>query len=544
MIRSGVAAIVGLLLIASALWLGLRLRAAVWEWTMPIRYNGDINNGFRWGNFAQQVGYFNVYDVIGDPALPGGRGRRLDYAPLRLGLMSWWVGWLERNGRLTIDHGPQSRLSRWPQPDLVREPDRAFHAPLLAFNTVMEGLTATSAALLVWHVRRRAGGASPIATAGLAGAAALLVWFNPASLYEAHAWPQWDIWPMPFFLTALYCGMRRWWLAAGLLIGVASMLKGQILLVAWVLPLWAICLGQWRGALRLIAGALAAILLTGLPWVLTHYDPVTRLRDVNMPSVALGVLVTLAAALLPRRFSPGLICLALIATLYTSMYYLGGSDNWLQCAFGVGTYNHPGMFLGPTSNLPAILRTYYRWSSIHTPVFTAPALVWLDGTGAEAFRAGGLITIRTLLLLVYGAFCVVCGVRAATLDRRNDPRVIVALSLPWLFFFLIPCQMHERYLTYVAVCAATWVICGVGATLLGMVLMLVALIHLLMTVMYTNMVVPAGIERRGEDPIGFLRTLIEPTHPGIAWMLMLIALVLLYGLFAPRRRTEVSHAAA
>ena len=63
----------------------------------------------------------------------------------------------------------------------------------------------------------------------------ILTWLNPLVLFNAHAWPQWDIWPMPFFLFAVYFALRRWWLAAGLLIGFGPVFKGQILMVGWAL---------------------------------------------------------------------------------------------------------------------------------------------------------------------------------------------------------------------------------------------------------------------------------------------------------------------
>ncbi len=506
---------------ALALCEGVRLRWNLWEWTQPIRFVGDINNGFNHGRRASEWGYLNVYERL----KPEPGRATIDYGPLRLGVMSAWVSWLKSNDYPTTDY----------RSDDVQK-TRAYHAPLLNFNMTMELLAAVAAFLLVWHVRRRSIDPAQHAWAlPLSLLAALLVWFNPASMLEAHAWPQWDVWPMPFFLFALYCGLRRWWLAAGLLIGFGSMFKGQILMVGWTIPLWAFCMGDWRGALRTIVGVFAAIMLVGSPWALSNYDEATKLRIIHPAAIGITVLATLAAILVPRRFSPALVCFAIATSLYVSMSWLGGTDYWYRSALDVGTWHFHTMRMGPTSNLPAILETQWQWQ-IDDLLFTLPAFAYRDSAGAEGLRIGGDITMRTLLLSIYFGLSALCAVRAAFLDRGRDTRVLLALSIPWLLFFVIPCQVHERYLVFVSMCAATWVACGAGVTLIGVVLTVVAFMHVIVCMIGSNGIDWVGMEGMYDSPFGFIRRLIDPTNPGIAWLLLLAVLILLYNIFTPVRR--------
>ena len=497
---------------------GLWLRLEMWDWTQQIRFDYDINNGFKWGKRANEVGYLNLYETLGEPQR---NKERIDYAPIRLGIMTAWTAWLVDN-HLRTD---------------VRDITRGYHAPLLNFNIVMEALTSVAIFVLVWQIARR-GAASPFAPRGppivLASVAAMLSWLNPATIVEAHAWPQWDIWPMPFYLFAITCGLRRRWLLAGLLIGVGAMLKGQVLTVGWVLAVWALCIGQWRGALQLVIGTLTSIYIVGSPWTLSLYDVATQSRQWHPVAISLLFIGATSALLLPRRFSPTLVCLAILASLYISMTWLDGTRYWLQSSFEVGTWNYPQMRMGPAANLPAILQERYGWSDIETVVFTIPGVALRDLQGGELLRIGGDITIRTLLLSIFFVLSAACGIIAAWLDLRRDPRFVLAITLPWLIFFVFPCQIHERYLLFASACAAAWVVCGLGVTLLGMLMTLLALMNMLNLLLVKIDFAP--LAEAGEQPLGFCRTIAAGTFPAIAWMLVLAMLVLLYVAFKPRRR--------
>ena len=87
--------------------------------------------------------------------------------------------------------------------------------------------------------------------------AATMAWLNPGSLLDSFGWPQWDCWLPPFFLVAAILVTLDWWIAAGLLLGVGCMFKGQLLFVSPVLILCPLLAG-WPGRfLRIVAGLAA-----------------------------------------------------------------------------------------------------------------------------------------------------------------------------------------------------------------------------------------------------------------------------------------------
>lgn len=97
-----------------------------------------------------------------------------------------------------------------------------------------------------------------------------MAWLNPGSILDSHGWPQWDSWLPPFFLVAAILVTLDWWIAAGLLLGVGCMFKGQLLLVSPVLVLCPLLAG-WPGRfLRIVAGMSAAAALVLWPWLVTN----------------------------------------------------------------------------------------------------------------------------------------------------------------------------------------------------------------------------------------------------------------------------------
>jgi hypothetical protein len=102
-------------------------------------------------------------------------------------------------------------------------------------------------------------------TAGMV--AALLMWFDPSILMDAHVWPQWDVWVLPPFMLAALLATLDWWLTAGLVMGVGVMFKGQILVAAPVLALWPLFAGRWGALARMIVGFVLAAGLVLSPWL-------------------------------------------------------------------------------------------------------------------------------------------------------------------------------------------------------------------------------------------------------------------------------------
>ncbi len=538
--RHGWRSLLAVAIVLSATAAGLWVRDQAWDQTDYIRFTGDINNGFRWGMRANNEGFFSLYEHLGDPQ-PG--ENTLDYGPLRLGVMTLWTGGLEK---------------RFPDDPLVRrQPTREYHRPLLMFNTAMELATAFLAGMLVTYIRRWSA-AAPTAWTGVwyGIIAGLITWFNPVIICNAHMWPQWDIWPMPFFLGALLCMFKRRWMIAGALVGVGALFKGQLLMVAWTLPLWALLIGDWRGALKLPLAAALAILIVGIPWEFSAYDPAVATRGFELwqrhysaGAIWLTVGLFICAIAIPlivrRRFYPWLIALALVIGMASGMLFFNGTDYWLKYGFTVGMWHHAQMYLGPVSNLPALLVGQYGFDrgDLEAVVLTLPAFLtlqnmpdWLTG-GDTTVVIGGPISLRTFLLVLFGALCLISTISAATNYFRRDPRVVIGLILPWVVFYAIPLQVHERYLFFGAACCGVFLAAGRAWSLMGLVIIFLGFLPTVHTLLNRGTVPPIGAtpNLRFDQ---FLYAFVDGSQPGIAWALLMALAIALYGLWPQRRSSR------
>src|SRR3989442_10291328 len=99
-------------------------------------------------------------------------------------------------------------------------------------------------------------------------AAASVAWLEPSMILDAHGWPQWDAWVLPFYLFAALAALRNRWFWCGCLLAAGAMLKGQLLFVAPFFVLWPLWQKRWLPALRVLAGFVMTIALIVSPWLL------------------------------------------------------------------------------------------------------------------------------------------------------------------------------------------------------------------------------------------------------------------------------------
>jgi hypothetical protein len=111
----------------------------------------------------------------------------LDYAPLRLGAMTFWA-WVNSH--------------RFPGVNRYQE-SYEFTKPILYFNLGIEILMGVGLFLLARHWVRRSNPDAPFGGELHGLAAALFAWVNPALVLSAHCWPTWDIWVAAFFIWAV-----------------------------------------------------------------------------------------------------------------------------------------------------------------------------------------------------------------------------------------------------------------------------------------------------------------------------------------------------
>lgn len=565
-----------------ALWGGLWIRGAAWRVTLPIHFTGDLANAYAWGTRSLESGYLRLYDTVA-PQKEG--GYRLDYPPLRLLIVTRWVKWL-RETHPTFE--PRS-WSRNMAPDFDRDAwPRSVVKPLLRLNLAAELATALGIFLLVraWFNPPGSGGlprprSEPdgrVADALLMqvgrGAvwmgldartlgglvAALLFWMNPAVIVDAHVFPQWDVWLLPFFVFGVLSASLDRWFLAGILVAAGSMFKGQLLLVAPLFALWPLFGRRWGAALQWLGGFAAAAAVIVSPWLLGSRTGALWVAVVLIAlglarawpggrpgswSTGTGVLLLLVATLWPWLLDPGrgeswlglLFAGALVGaarlvptrqTRYLAAFVLAGA--LLICGvafegsfawFHVGFENHAERsfhFEGNVGNLGRLLRVVPGWRA-DTPLLG----------GSLMGLPTGRLTLGLVLVLAYAAGLVLCSRAAATHARRRDSRFLVAVVAPWVLLFLLLPNVKERYLVWGA--GLTAVGSGVGWRMV--------LIHALVTL--------AAWENESRVLLGLnpgfaprLHAALEALHPAGAWLVLACGLALLWVVMKPPARDDLA----
>jgi hypothetical protein len=593
--------------------LGLRIRQTVWTQGDAIHYLGDLRNALHqgdsvlaegrqlanlpasaalsWPQFLR--GYFHRYDTV----FAAGRDERfnLDYTPARLLVAAVWA-WHVRS-----------------DPSLQGDVARRGADPLLAFNTACEFVAAAGMFLLVLHWRRRRApqgflghqsggrkgggleasdrntGETPVlrmspwyrqflAAEGpailsrtdvpwlLAILAAVVVWLNPALITDSHEWPQWDAWLLPFLFAALWLASSECWFAAGLLIAIAAMFKGQILLFLPMMILWPLFGGKITALVRFVIGFLFAGALMVSPWLvnggwawvgglvlaavamalLAHKGnwwgvgpggllaAIMLLAFVIHPWIAQGA-VPPAAIVLPltasilvtpwitlklsRTGSAMWIALICVGAIGASAVAFHGSWSWLVVGFCFPTWNFPVLAHGKAQNIPALLQQLYG-CKLYDTAFTL-----------DLHRPGRQwdVSMKTLLGSIYLLLLVPCAIAAAIHTRRNDPRVLIALTAPWVLMFALCPEMHTRYLLWAAVMgSAGWAI-SVELTLLNLLVIALSVLQMLQSLLDSH----GGAN--SEYPV--LYNLIQSTYPGLGWMVGLVAMIYFYqGVYVSRKK--------
>ncbi len=421
---------------------GFHLRQVTWKKTTHWRFQHDIVNGFYWGSETLQEarrlspaadagswsgflrGYFALYDRVKREAPSG--DYRLDYPPLRLLLMSIWTKEVQKQFPGADDGKPE------------------YVEPLLGLNLLCEVLSAVAIFLLARLWVNRASGAttsrflhwiSPRHRGWICGlAAAIMAWFDPSMILDAHGWPQWDVWILPFYLFAALAASTNRWFWCGCLLALGAMFKGQLLFVAPFFVFWPLSQKEWVPALRWLAGFASTVALLTSPWLLRN--PVAWIVVAAVGCVAA---ISLLRAQVPHASAAfaGIIAIAVFVTGVLA----GGSFAWLQIGFVYGSEHYPYLFISSCYNLPSLLFSL-NWS-LKEPF-------WARDFGPLHLAINLQWTLR-LLYLVALAFCARGAARHA---HNRDPRLLIALATPWLLMFALLGQMHERYLLWGAVVSA------------------------------------------------------------------------------------------
>jgi hypothetical protein len=457
---------------------GVQLRRWTGQNTRHVRYQHDIVNAFYWGQETLKEarhlspgdasanswtglfrGYLALYDRVKEEAYNDDYG--LDYPPLRLLTMAIWSKAV-RDGFPWVDNE---------HPKLVN--------PLLKINLICELVSAAAIFFLVrLCVQRSVHAHSTWPTwlsrehrASMCGlAAASAAWLEPSMILDAHGWPQWDVWILPFYLFAAFVALRNRWFWCGCLLALGAMLKGQLLFVAPFFVLWPLCQGRWMSALRMVAGFIGAAAVIVSPWLLR-----TTEAWVAFAAIAGASLLLALRYKLPHKgaWLAGILgCAAFVIGAFA-----GGSLAWLEIGFLYGTKHYPYLFISSCYNLASLLAA--AGCSLKDDLLSAHL-------GTVHFH----LTLQWALRLLFLGAVALCA-RGATRHLRNrDPRVLIAITAPWLLMFALLGQMHERYLVWGAVVSA--VALGVSVRL--------SIIHFIISAASTAMIVHVMLVDKKLDP--------------------------------------------
>jgi hypothetical protein len=313
----------------------------------------------------------------------------------------------------------------------------------------------------------------------------------------------------------------------------------------------------------IVAACAAAVLV-----MLAVFKP--KLFDWRIQGYAtlLASLVALAPRWTPRKLLPLLITAATAGAIFLAGAVWGERYDWFEVSYHYPTNRRLEMAIGPITNLPGILRFgQFHWRlndivfgaigsrhltfMIRIGVVSVAALLAimpivlaiLDrrplaakiGLWSVRFLPALLVAwifpwdqpmpMRLLLVWIFTATIILCGIGAAIQSSRRSPRVILAVFVPWLLMFAIMPQLHERYLIWAAVVLSAGFGLSLGQGLLAVVVMFFAWVNML----------PAMLHRDHNfmpDALQMARGM----QPGAGWAVLLLGAVYLYLVLTPEKK--------
>jgi dolichyl-phosphate-mannose-protein mannosyltransferase len=320
---------------------------------------GDVQNFVDWGVFLDHH-FLNFYSVRGTNAIP-------DYPPLAMYLFGYLTGLYSFLG---------GHLSG-PEPGLL-----VFHSTQFALWMKLPVILADLGAVALIYglaCRRLSPQWALAATAAYA--------FSPAVLFGGVLWGQIE----PIFelalLLSLVLMLRHRGGLAGIMFGLAIMLKPQPVVLAPIILVYLWRWAGWRQALHAVAGIATTSIVICLPYLLPPYPQVLAFyHDVND-------------------------WLRLQPQASISAYNLW----WL---LGVQGHNYKAPYLGPLS--PDIL----GWALFAVVLLIVLGGLWKDPSSARLFMGTALVAlaffdVTTLQRERYLFPVLACFFIAALYDRRN-----------------------------------------------------------------------------------------------------------------------------
>jgi len=478
---------------------GIAARDWTWKNTKHLRFQHDIINGFYWGKQTLEEarrrspdensaatwrgffrGYLGLYERVQTEAYE--KQYHLDYPPLRLLVMSIWTKEAQKQFPGAEDGRPE------------------YVEPLLRFNLLCEAISAIAMFFLVRLWVNRASGATrsrfmhrvPVQSRGwVCGlAAATVAWLDPSMILDAHGWPQWDVWILPFYLLGALAASTNRWFWCGCLIGCGAMLKGQLLLVAPFFIFWPLFHKRWRRALHVVIGLSVTSALLVSPWMLGN-------AKAQLLAATFFCIAALGSLHLPSRNSPHWWAGLAAAAIFAAGLLGGGSFAWFRIGFLYGSEHYPHLFISSCYNLPSLLADL--------GFALKDSLLSLD---LGRFRIA--LNLQWGLRLLYLTALAFCALGAARHARQRDARILIALAAPWLVMFALLGQMHERYLLWG----------GVVSTLALGVSIRMSVISLIVSLASTAMIAHVMLLDKKLDATASMIALLDRARPYASWVVL------------------------
>jgi hypothetical protein len=283
----------------------------------------------------------------------------------------------------------------------------------------------------------------------------------------------------------------------------------------------------------LVASAvLAALTIT---MALIFHGVISRPSD--LPAGTLGfffLLVLIPPWFIRRRWIGTWLAGVLAVAVWISSREFNGSYSWATLGFAYGSVKHDlmQMSIRNFANLASLLGQSYQWD-IHDQMGTfrfsfttpgpwrighlaIPSVVWAWSVDMD---------VKTTMAVLYGICLLISSAAVALHSRRNDRRFLVALVVPWLVFPVVMCQMGDRYPIWASTISAAMVAVSLELSLLHIVLAAVSF------AMVAKQLASFDTSRWPQ-----LLQLMNPTFPGIAWMMLLITAIFFVAALVPSRR--------
>jgi hypothetical protein len=127
---------------------------------------------------------------------------------------------------------------------------------------------------------------------------------------------------------------------------------------------------------------------------------------------------------------------------------------------------------------------------------------------------------------------VACGIAAALQARRRSPRVLIALSAPWILAYALLPQMQERYLIWGAIFTPLCIAASADMLLLHLAVTFVAFVDILRKILWIDPRYAPKLYRTLGD--------VNPRNmPELGWVVLLVGLTYFYLAWKPDARGRV-----